>query len=199
MPTEPWPIAYLRPRNVTRHISPRTTAGTVSASGFTQRVSVPAQSWTIVYGNILVATAEQLRVWDAYEGYLQGGAVPVLVPLVGEADISGTIGGTVVGATAAGATFITIHRVGAAVVAGMHFSIGERLYRCFGTTSVGGDNYTMSVLPPLREAAAGGAVVVFDNPAVRCRLASDDEMTLQLEPGRMGTATVRFVEDPNDD
>ena len=26
--TEAWPISYLRPRNITRHLAPRTTAGT---------------------------------------------------------------------------------------------------------------------------------------------------------------------------
>ena len=195
--TEPWPISYLRPRNVTRHLAPRTTAGTVSASGFTQRVSVPAHAWIITYEGILVASEEQIRVWDAYEAFLEGGSVPILVPLVNEVGIVGTVNGTTVGASAAGAALLTVNRVGAAVVAGMHFSIGERLYRAFGTSPAGSDNYTMSIRPPLREAVAAGAAVLFSTLHCKCRLATDDEMMLKLEAGRMGTGNVRFFEDPN--
>lgn len=196
--TEPWPIDYLKPRNITRHLAPRTTAGTVAASGFTQRVSVPAQSWTIIYEGILVATPEQIRVWDAYEVYLEGGSVPILVPLVGDAS-EGTDTGYTSGAYARGAGVMTVGRAYGPIVAGHHFSINERLYRCFGTTDLGGGYYSFSFRPPLRDDVPNGWPVFFAALQCKCRLATDDEMTLKLEPGRMGTGNVRFVEDPNVD
>jgi hypothetical protein len=194
--TEPWPITYLRPRNITRHLLPRTTAGTVSASGFTQRIAVAAHAWVITYEGILVATEEQIRVWDAYEVYLEGGSVPILVPLIGD----GTTGpnGTTVGAYSAGAGVMTVNRPAPGqIIAGNHFSINERLYRCFGTTDLGSGNFSFSFRPPLRESVPTGWPVYFNSLQCKCRLGSDDEMILKLEPGRIGTANVRFFEDPN--
>lgn len=196
--TEPWPIAYLRPRNVIRHLAPRTAAGTVATSGFTQRVSIPAQSWMIVYENILVATAEQIRVWDAYEVYLEGGSVPILVPLVGDAS-DGAATGSTWGAYPRGAAVMTAYRAVGEIVAGHHFSINERLYRCFGTTNLSGGYYSFSFRPPLREDVPENWPLYFAALQCKCRLATDDEMTLTLEPGRIGSATIRFVEDPNTD
>ncbi len=198
MTAEFWPIAYLRPRSITRHIAPRTTAGTVSTAGFTQRVSVPIHSWLITYHDILVGTAEQLRVWDAYEAYLDGGSRPILVQLIGDATTS-TPDGTAVGASVVGATTMTVQRIGAAIVPGAHFSIQERLYRLFGVTALGSDQYSFSFVPPLRDAHADAWPIWFNSLHCRCRLATDDEMTLQIDPARMGTATVRFVEDPSSD
>ena len=193
--TEFWPIAYLMPRNVTRHLLPRTTAGTVATSGFTQRVSVAAHAWVITYEGILVHTEEQIRVWDAYEAYIEGGSVPILVPLIG--DVHGTTDGVTVAAYPAGAAVMQIYRELPGVQAGWHFSIGERLYRCFGVTPLPSNNYQFSFRPPLREAVPFATPVTFTNLYCKCRLGSDDEMTLKLEPGRMGTADVRFFEDPN--
>jgi len=194
---EPWPIDYLKPRAATYHLAPRTTAGTVSTSGFTQRVSVPIHSWLITYENILVWNEEQIRVWDAYESYLDGGATPIRVPLVGYTMPPGANPGFATGVSPVGSTTMTVHRDSGLIVAGHHFGTSqERLYRTFGTTDLGGGNFSFSFRPPLRDHVAAGASIWFDNLYVRCRLATDDEMTLKLEPGRMGTATVRFVEDP---
>lgn len=193
--TEPWPVSVLKPRNVTRHLAPRTTAGTVSASGFTQRVSVPAQAWVITYEGILVATEEQVRLWDSFGTYLEGGAVPVLVQLVGDPGTPGP-DGVAVGDAAAGVVSLRVSRVGAAVLAGQHFTIGERLYRVLGVTVFGGDQYDLFFRPPLREPSLNGYLVSFNNLLVKCRLATDDEMILKLEPGRIGVGNVRFFEDP---
>ena len=195
--TEPWPIQYLMPRNITRHLAPRTTAGTVATSGFTQRVSVPNHGWLITYEEILLHTEDQIRTWDAYEAYLDGGATPITVPLVG--DSHGATDGVTVAAYPAGATVMQIYREAPGVQAGWHFTIGERLYRCFGVTALPSNNYQFSFRPPLRDAVAFSAAVSFTALFCRCRLFSDDEMTLKLEPGRYATGTVRFVEDPNTD
>jgi hypothetical protein len=198
MVAQPWPIEYLKPRAATYHLAPRTTAGTVSTSGFTQRVSVPIHSWLITYENILVWTEEQIRVWDAYEAYLDGGATPILVPLFGYPGSTGA-DGTSTALHPVGSTTMTVHRTGGPIVAGHHFSVGERLYRTFGTSALGGDNYSFSIRPPLRDQIFVGTTLYFNDLQVRCRLATDDEMTLRQEPGRMGSATVRFVEDPSSD
>lgn len=196
--TEPWPIDYLRPAGITRHLGPRTTAGTVSTSGFTQRITVPIHNWQITYHDILVGTPEQLRVWDAYEAYIEGGATPILVPLIGDTT-TGTPDGTSVGAYPVGATVMTVQRIGAPIVAGMHFGIQERLYRCFGTTALGSDQYSFSFRPPLRLGHPDGWPIWFNSMSCKCRLASDDEMTLRINQAKQGVATVRFVEDPNED
>lgn len=199
MTTASWPVSVLRPRNVTRHLAARTTAGTVSASGFTQRVSVPAQAWIISYESILVATEEQIRAWAAYEAYLEGGAVPILVQLVGDPGPTDPAGdsGTVVGDNLAGDTGITVTRAVVPVLPGHHFSIGERLYRVAGANDLGGGQYFANFRPPLREAVANGSAVSFRTLVVKCRLATDDEMILKLEPGRIGVGNARFLEDPN--
>lgn len=194
--TRAWPDTILKPRNITAHYAARTTAGTVSASGFTQRVAVPAGAWVITYEGIVVATAEQRLWWRLLPAEADGGANPILVPLIGEWQEAGVTAGAVATDFDAGDTTIIITRVGAAILAGYHFSIGERLYRVIEQTSVAGNNYTVKIRPPLREDVTAAAVVEFEKPVCRCRLASDDEMKLAFDPARMGVGAVSFVEDP---
>lgn len=193
--TEIWPATLLRPRQITRQLLARTTSGTVAVSGFTQRVSVPASAWSITYEGIVVGTAAQLRAWDALEAALDGGAGSVLVPLIGEVG-PGAATGIVLGAAAVGATLLTIRVTPGPLLAGHHFTTGPRLYRVVEVLSVVGDDYGISIRPPLRDAIADLDGVEFDAPSAKCRLASDDAMTLSLDPARHGVGAVRFVEDP---
>lgn len=193
--TRAWPDTILKPAKITRHLQARTTAGTVSASGFTQRVAVPASAWVITYEGIVVATATQLLWWDLLPAESDGGANPILVPLIGEWQVAGVTAGTIAAASA-GATTVVITRVGAGVLAGYHFSVGERLYRVIEQTSVASNDYTVKIRPPLREAVTGGAAVQFEKPVCRCRLASDDEMMAAIDPARLLIGNVKFLEDP---
>lgn len=189
-----WPIETLIPAQITRRVAPRTTAGTVSASGFTQRVSAPAHAWVIEYAGIPVATAAQRAAWDATEALLDGGANAVLVYLPGEgADPDGTMQGD----TTAGDVEVVINRT-EPVEAGSHFSIGERLYRVASVVDVDSDDYTVTIRPPLRSDVDNGSDVIFSTLACKCRLMTDDEMALQINSARVGFGNVKFVEDPSE-
>jgi len=109
--------------------------------------------------------------------------VPLIVAEVGANDAAGAV---------------TVNMQAAAigdVQAGQHFSIDERLYRITGVTDNGGGNFDLSIWPPLRKAIAVGDWMEFDDPTCRMRLASDQEMNLDLQSRRFGNPTVRFVED----
>jgi hypothetical protein len=212
-----WPIATLRPRNITRHIAARTTAGTTAASGFTQRVATPAQAWVIKYDGILLATKAQILAWGALAAALDGGANPILVPLVegdrivrptpfddgtefGDGtsfDDLGGASGTISGGASAGDTEIDVAMpAGVTIEPGEHFTIGERLYRVVVVVGEVADVWTLNIRPPIREDASGGTVVSWGTLWVKCRLASDDQMMMPLDPAGMGVGTVAFVEDP---
>lgn len=194
MTTRAWPDTILKPAKITAHLAARTTAGTVSASGFTQRVAVPASAWVITYEGIVVASDEQWLWWNFLPAESDGGANPILVPLIGE--VAGATAGTAAAASA-GDTEIVITRVGVPVLAGHRFSIGERLYVVWQIAGTAGDAYTCKIRPPLREDVAGAAAVEFAKPQCRCRLADDDQMALARDSAGIGVAAVRFVEDPN--
>ena len=57
------------------------------------------------------------------------------------------------------------------------------------------DTFAVTFIPPLREAVADGDVITFDQPACRMRLATDNEMKIELQAGSFGTASVNFIED----
>jgi hypothetical protein len=133
------------------------------------------------------------------------GAVPPFweVPHSDEAffdDGSGYVGTinsvTLVGALPARAIAgnITI-AYGGTIEPGQHFSIGERLYRVRTVTYTDATHATITFRPPLREAASAGAVVDFDDPVCRMRLATDSAMDLELALHRFGQPTVTFLED----
>jgi hypothetical protein len=57
------------------------------------------------------------------------------------------------------------------------------------------DTFAVTFQPPLREAVADGEVIIFDQPACRMRLATDNEMQIELEAGSYGSESVNFIED----
>lgn len=221
--TDLWPISLLRPRQITRSIRARTTSGTVATSGFTQRVSVPAHAWMIRYEGILLGRPAEVRAWDAMEAILDGGAVPVMVYIIEAPDrqvpgapfsdttlftdhtgwgVDGATG-TVNGVWLAGAPSlqITLPQLGdtlgdSHIRAGHHFSIGERLYRVARVLGLEGDIYSLEIRPPLRDDVAHGAAVSFGQLWCKMRLATEDQMTISIDPAGMGTGNVAFVEDP---
>lgn len=75
---------------------------------------------------------------------------------------------------------------------GMHFSLGERLYRI---RTYDADTGVMTIRPPLREAVTAGDALNFDDPVCRMRLASDDGLDLELSLRKFATPTVAFIED----
>lgn len=84
---------------------------------------------------------------------------------------------------------------GAPPQCGMVFSIGERLYRVEGSSSAGGDNYLINFQPGARDAVEPGEVLNFTDPICRMRLATDNEMHIEMGYGKWSFPTVSFIED----
>lgn len=216
-----WPCAVLRARDVAFNLNERTLGTSPSVSGYTQVVSGGPPIWTATLGNIDIRTKEQRLTFKALGALLQGRLNIIRVPMcMGDQPVPAgyvvedvlfdddvyfdddtpfaqpVISAEVSAIGVAGAVSVSML---AATIGGMqagqHFSIDERLYRITGVTDNIGGNYDLSIWPPLRKAIAVGDWMEFDDPTCRMRLASDQEMNLDLQSRRFGNPTVRFVED----
>lgn len=89
---------------------------------------------------------------------------------------------------------VTVNAAGT-IQPGQVFSFGERMYEIIDAEYLNETTVSLTWQPPLREAVAAGAVLNFDRPVCRMRLATDNEMQLQLDMNKRGFPTVNFVED----
>ncbi|MHB2265041.1 hypothetical protein [Aliihoeflea sp. PC F10.4] len=106
------------------------------------------------------------------------------------------IDATLTASVAARAVSATISvRHAAQLEPSQRFSIGERMYALRTIVYTGAEAAAITFRPPLREAAASGVRLNFDDPVCRMRLATDDAMDLELALRRFGSPTVNFVED----
>lgn len=222
MATPRWPCGVLRAQNIAADIAPRSLAAPPSVSGFGQVVASDAGIWKVTLGNVLVRDRASVIAFRAIANRLEGRLNPILVPLCrayqpvpegaveaglyeavphGDeaffSDGSGYVGRVIdvvtVGAWAARAVsgFVAVNYAGT-VEPGQHFSVDGRLYR---VRTFDADTGAMTFRPPLREAVPSGAQLEFDDPVVRCRLADDAGMDLELALRRFGNPTVNFIED----
>lgn len=222
MATPRWPCDVLRAQNIAADISPRSLAAPPSTSGFGQVVASDAGIWKVTLGNVLVRDRTSVITFRAIANLLEGRLNPIIVPLCrayqpvpdgavasglyeqvphGDetlfGDGTGYVGRVIdvvtVGAWAARAVsgFVQVNYAGR-IEPGQHFSIGDRLYR---VRTFDEDTGAITFRPPLREAVSSGAQLEFDDPVVRCRLADDAGMDLELAFRRFGNPTVNFVED----
>ncbi len=216
-----WPCAVLRARDVAFNLAERTLGTSPSVSGYTQVVGGGPPIWTATLGNIDIRTKAQRLAFKALGTVLQGRLNIIRVPMCmgdqptpagyviedvtydddayfdDDAPFEQPVISAEVSATGA-AGDVTVSMLAATigdVQAGQHFSIDERLYRITGVTDNGSGNYDLSIWPPLRQSIAIGDWMEFDDPTCRMRLASDQEMNLELQMRRFGSPTVRFVED----
>ena len=216
-----WPCEVLRARNASFNLNERTLGTSPSVSGHTQVVSSGPPIWSATLGEIDIRTKEQRLTFKALGALLQGRLNTIRVPMcMGDQptafgypaeslpfsddapfDDDSTFYHSAMsveanGASAAGAVSVSVvaYLIGA-IQAGQHFSVDERLYRIVGVTNNGGGNYDLSIWPPLRVAIPDGEFLEFDSPTCRMRLASDQEMSLELKGRRFGNPTVSFIED----
>jgi hypothetical protein len=77
---------------------------------------------------------------------------------------------------------------------GLHFSIGDNLYRIARLQPSGIGAGTITIRPWLRTAASSGAALNFATPRVLMRLAQDDGLALDLQLWRRDTLTIDFEE-----
>ena len=188
---------------------PRTVSGPTSVSGFRQSVASDAGGWQVTLGGILIRTRADLLKWNELAVLLEGRLNPVLVPVFSRKpgpdpffsdetghDTDAPVEATVSGAAALRATTMAVNvAYGGALVPGMDFSIGERLYRVRSIVSVVGSVTTVTIRPGLRVALSGGETAEFNAPVVKCRLA-DDLMPIDLQSFKRASPSVTFIEDP---
>lgn len=215
-----WPCEVLAPQNIAIDLAPRSLAGPASVSGKTQVVSSDAGLWKVTYGNLIVRSRNAVLAHRAIAALLEGRLGTILVPIcrayqpLPQADglfeevphdddaffddDTGYVGGATnitlnddVAARAVSCT-VTVN-YGNDPEPGQHFSVDDgRMYR---VRTYDADTGVMTFRPPAREAIDAGTELEFDDPVVRCRLASDKEMDLELQLRRFGNPTVQFIED----
>ena len=216
-----WPVHALRPQNVSFDPAPRSLAGPASVSGATQVVSSDAGIWKATFGNVIIRNRQHVLAFRALGVLLEGRLNPVLVPRCGDYQPKPATGwsegvphsdgtpfsdgalyqGTaidVVAATGAPARAVSLDvTIGNAglIEPGQDFSIGERMYRVKRADYTSPTTATLKFWPVLREAVPAGAVLNFDSPVCRMRLADDGQMDLELQLRRFGQPSVQFVED----
>ena len=189
--TARWPIHDLAPASFGVNLAPRNVRSASSVAGSAQVVSSSAGIWTITMGGIAIRTKEQRRLWREWQTLLEGMLNPVLIPMCrgDQPVVAATINDpAAVGATSfAGITIVS----GGGIQAGHGFSVGDgEFYR---VRTIAGT--AMTFRPPLRTALADNAALEFQDATCRCRLASDQEMDMDFELRKFGSATLRFFED----
>ncbi|NGO51607.1 hypothetical protein [Allomesorhizobium camelthorni] len=223
MATLLWPIHVLRARDISVDVSPRSLRGPASVSGFSQVVSSDAGLFKITLGGIIIRSRAEVLAFRAIANLLEGQLNPINIPicrayqpvpagavaagLYDEVphsddayfdDDTGYVGTVIDVVAAANAAVravsmtVTVNYAGD-IESGQHFSVGDgRLYR---VRTFDADTGALTFRPPLREAVTAGDRLEFDNPILRCRLAADDSMNLELAGRRFGSPSVAFLED----
>lgn len=212
MTIDAWPDVLV-PQSIGRpDLRGAVTTGTRTNTGAEQRVYSGAGRWEFRY-SIPVHTRTKVLAASAMMDRLRSGESIVLkiydmqraYGLDGE-----TPAATLSGSVAAGATSLTLTAVTGRIEPGVHFSIGQRLYRVNRITS--GSSYTdetvwtdgevldddgpitVAFLPPMRAAASSGAPVSFDNLICLADLKDVTEGDIDLDLGKFGTLSLTFVE-----
>lgn len=210
----------------------RTVTGGQSVSGLVQTARTDGGGfWTATFEEVFLRTADDLRLWRAWDAITDGGVEPVFVPMcdvrqapwtfddlsrpiypateLGHSDDSlfsdgtgydhpVTITASLVGAAALRATQIVIKvTVGGDLEAGQHFSLshatkGKRLYRIRRVISRAGQDWTVDVRPPLRQATTNGLAVDFVTPG--CVMRSVGSLPAPVELGKRSKSSAAFVE-----
>lgn len=212
-----WPIHVLAPTSggVPR-LAPRNLRSAASVAGRSQVSSSNAGIWTMTLGGIAIRNENQRKVWNALEILLEGILNPVLVPMCrgdqpytsaadyvtvphddlmpfdDDTEYVGTVIDVTSGGAAIGATSmtVTINSAGT-LIPGNGFSFGDGEFHKIRTI----DGTAMTFRPPLRATLLAGTSLEFDDPVCRMRLASDREMSVDLDLRRFGSPTVNLIED----
>lgn len=196
-----WPFDDLKPR----HISIIPVHATLGGGQALTKNEAAEDSglgfWKLTLGAIPVRTREQVLKWRALEALLNGRAgvclthiydgkrAPWLIvgdPITAEAASDWGVGDT------SGSILVTS---GGELFEGMHFSVGERLYRLLTVAGPSVGVYTVTFWPKIRTAVLTGADVEFAHPVCRMRLVQDDGMKMSLDLLKTQNPTVEFVED----
>ncbi len=198
-----WPRLTFIPRTPEVRLAGETVSGGRSLTGKLQAVAADSGFWRITLGNIPIRTKDEVLAWEEIAAILEGrlGTVnahiyqskrspwPAGVP--GAAIVAKASGALAIGATSGSIDMTT----GAAPEPGMYCSAGERLIQLRTVGAPTGSIYPVTFRPPLRDAIANNDPLEFAHPICRCRLASDDGMSLPLDLQRFAVKTVDLEED----
>ncbi len=219
--TDAWPVDVLRPQNVAWNIAPRSLRGPTSVSGVTQVVASDAGVWKATFSNVAIRNRTEVLAFRGIAVKLEGMLNPILVPRCGAyqpepGDNLAYPDARAASPANAGAVSLSVTNITlkSTIVAGQDFSIGERMYRVRSVDYTDGfsshedgalfsddsgyladGEVSLTFRPKLRDAVALNAVLNFRSPVCRMRLATDNEMDLELQLHRFGAPTVTFVED----
>lgn len=213
----PWPVCLLKPVTVTVQPRNQSRGGGAGILGNEQVVQSPAFRWSIKLTSVPIRTRQQVLAWRTIEGQLDGRAGTALVPIYDWArsphgrralvpfsdgapfsDTSEFSGAStrvwLHSAAALNALTLDVDWRSFKPEPGQHFSIGQRLHRVVAMDTTGTGRATITIRPWLREGAAAGAVLDFDEPKCLCRLSKDDGMAIDLELWKFANPSVEFDE-----
>lgn len=220
MPLPIFPAHLFRPKTVSARVVQRVISGGQALNGEEDVIATDGGGrWRIEFSEIELHTPAQHRAWDAWQSYLQQGAVQCLVPLLtistaprpqqwdrpmpvsrliaNDPVFPTTVGyakpqieAAVLAAAPLRATTLLIGiAMGSSIAGGEAFSIGERAYRIIMPVAGG-----HRIEPPLRDAVTAGSAVEFDWPVVRAVSSPGDDFSGSISRGRFGTKQITFVE-----
>lgn len=200
-----WDRTNLCPQTVSppKLIANNTSGGRGIGNAAEQIIGNTPPTWALKLSGIPLNTPGRIRAWNVMKGLTQGRLVPFMAPLFDRnRGPSGASSVTIAGSYDPGTTAITFREYvgGAPVSPGMHFQVGERAYLVLtmdsGTPGGGYTEFPATISPPLREAVTNGTTLNFDDPWMRMRLATDDEMNnVDLDAKKFGVGEVNLVED----
>ena len=179
--------------------------------------------WEITLSGIVLRTPRQIKMWDAWTSYMPGRAflVPLASLLTAPRPANGSaparpstlraddelfpenvgyappyIEAVTVGASDLRVTTLTIDVIrGGRIEGGEKCSINGRGFKIGRVLSRTGQQATVSVSPPAREAIPASSAVIFDWPVVQCRLVLGQDLSPNLAFGRRAEMAVSFDED----
>ncbi len=219
-----WPSVLVPADGSPPELRNASKGGGRTVSDTEQRVFSDAGHWEINYKFPIWTTAHQLA-WRAVVPRLRAGE-DILVRVFDKCRPDGVAGGAWAAAVSADAAVraTTVHLVTVNVKLGwgVHFCIGQRLYRVMEVVSetpatsisdwfttgapwsdsgvwvddasAGGAAYVVKILPPLRAAVTSGAAVEFEDLVCLCMLADMSSGDLSLDLGKFGAPSIAFAE-----
>lgn len=216
-----FPIQHFNPKEVAARPVQQVISGGVPLVGDEDVIATDGGGrWRVDYSGISLRTPFQQRVWSAWAGYLGGGTVDCLVPLlslvtaprpaawgepvrvrklVADDQIfpeSVRYSPPMIVARAAApaalrATTLAIQMQSRGQIeGGEKFSIGEHAYRVVRPIGAG----TYQIDPPLRALVTLNQPIEFNWPVVRARLAPGQDMDGMIRLGRFSDVSVSFIE-----
>ncbi len=155
-----------------------------------------------VFETCSVRSDAHRRLWGRWAAFLGNGTRPVEVP-VGQRHTrpSGVSSAVLASGAVLRATTLQVTVSGGGSLEGGHrFSIdhtnwGARAYDIVDATDNGGGSWTITIVPPLREAESLATALDFETPRVVCRLANPEAFPLAEDGNvRNPSSTAEWIE-----